>query len=47
MGNDRKMRTKKISAGDTLTVGYLTDAHLGAVIEVGPTDDRPTYRLVY
>lgn len=27
--------SKKISAGDTLTVGDLTDAHLGAVIEVG------------
>jgi hypothetical protein len=28
------MSTKKISAGDTLTVGDLTDAHLGAEIEV-------------
>lgn len=30
------MSTKKITAGDTLTVGDLTDDHLGAVIEVGP-----------
>ena len=30
------MSTKKINAGDTLTVGDLTDDHLGAVIEVGP-----------
>ena len=29
------MSTKKINAGDTLTVGDLTDDHLGAVIEVG------------
>ena len=28
------MSTKKITAGDTLTVGDLTDDHLGAVIEV-------------
>lgn len=26
--------SKKINAGDTLTVGDLTDDHLGAVIEV-------------
>ena len=28
--------SKKIEAGDTLTVGALTDDHLGAAIEVGP-----------
>lgn len=39
------MSTKKISAGDTLTVGDLTDAHLGAVIEVGPTDGGITFRF--
>ena len=38
------MSTKKISAGDTLTVGDLTDDHLGAVIEVGPLGGI-TYRL--
>lgn len=32
------MSTKKISAGDTLTVGDLTDDHLGAFIAVGPED---------
>lgn len=32
------MSTKKIAAGDTLTVGDLTDDHLGAVIEVGPLE---------
>lgn len=37
--------SKKINAGDTLTVGDLTDAHLGAVIEVGPTDGGITYRF--
>lgn len=38
--------SKKISAGDTLTVGdTLTDAHLGAVIEVGPTNGGITYRF--
>ena len=35
--------SKKITAGDTLTVGDLTDAHLGAVIEVGPTDGGITF----
>lgn len=30
--------SKHISAGDTLTVGDLTDDHLGAVIEVGPME---------
>ena len=39
------MSTKKINAGDTLTVGDLTDAHLGAVIEVGPTDGGITSRF--
>lgn len=39
------MSTKKISAGDTLTVGDLTDAHLGAFIEVGPTDGGVTFRF--
>lgn len=39
------MSTKKINAGDTLTVGDLTDAHLGAVIEVGPTDGGITCRF--
>lgn len=39
------MSTNKISAGDTLTVGDLTDAHLGAVIEVGPTDGGITCRF--
>lgn len=29
------MSKKQIAAGDTLTVGGLTDDHLGAVIEVG------------
>lgn len=38
------MSTEKIAAGDTLTVGDLTDDHLGAVIEVGPTLGV-TYRL--
>lgn len=38
------MSTRKISAGDTLTVGDLTDDHLGAVIEVGPLGGI-TYRL--
>ena len=38
------MSTKKIAAGDTLTVGDLTDDHLGAVIEVGPVDGI-TYRF--
>ena len=37
--------SKKINAGDTLTVGDLTDAHLGAVIEVGPTDGGITFRF--
>ena len=37
--------SKKINAGDTLTVGDLTDAHLGAVIEVGPTDGGITCRF--
>lgn len=37
--------SKKIRAGDTLTVGDLTDAHLGAVIEVGPTNGGITYRF--
>lgn len=37
--------SKKINAGDTLTVGDLTDDHLGAVIEVGPTPDGITYRF--
>ena len=32
------MSTKKINAGDALTVGDLTDDHLGAVIEVGPIE---------
>lgn len=36
------MSTKKINAGDTLTVGDLTDDHLGAVIEVGPVDGFTT-----
>ena len=45
MKGDRTMSTKKINAGDTLTVGDLTDAHLGAVIEVGPTDGGITFRL--
>ena len=31
---ESNMSTKKISAGDTLTVGDLTDDYLGAVIEV-------------
>ena len=39
------MSTKKINVGDTLTVGDLTDAHLGAVIEVGPTDGGITSRF--
>ena len=30
------MSTKKIHAGDTLTVGDLTDDYLGAFIAVGP-----------
>lgn len=38
------MSTKKINAGDTLTVGDLTDDHLGAVIEVGPVRGI-TYRF--
>ena len=38
------MSTKKIAAGDTLTVGDLTDDHLGAVIEVGTIVDV-TYRF--
>lgn len=38
------MSTKKISAGDTLTVGELTDDHLGAVIEVGEPEGI-LYRL--
>lgn len=38
------MSTKKINAGDTLTVGDLTDDYLGAVIEVGPVDGV-THRL--
>ena len=37
--------SKHINAGDTLTVGDLTDAHLGAVIEVGPTDGGITFRF--
>ena len=37
--------SKHISAGDTLTVGDLTDDHLGAVIEVGPTDGGITCRF--
>lgn len=37
--------SKKINAGDTLMVGDLTDAHLGAVIEVGPTDGGITSRF--
>ena len=36
------MSTKKINAGDTLTVGDLTDDYLGAVIEVGPVDGFTT-----
>ena len=36
--------SKKINAGDTLTVGDLTDAHLGAVIEVETLVDI-TYRF--
>ena len=36
--------SKKINAGDTLTVGDLTDDHLGAEIEVGPIDGI-TYRF--
>lgn len=36
--------SKKINAGDTLTVGDLTDDYLGAVIEVGPVDGI-TYRF--
>ena len=42
MGNDIEMSTKKINAGDTLTVGDLTDDYLGAVIEVGPVDGFTT-----
>lgn len=38
------MSTKKINAGDTLTVGDLTDDHLGAEIEVGPLGGI-TYRF--
>jgi hypothetical protein len=38
------MSTKKISAGDTLTVGDLTDAHVGAFIEVGEPEGI-LYRL--
>ena len=38
------MSTKKINAGDTLTVGDLTDDHLGAVIEVETMVDI-TYRF--
>ena len=34
--------SKKIRKGDTLTVGDLTDDHLGAVIEVGPVDGFTT-----
>lgn len=34
--------SKHISAGDTLTVGDLTDDHLGAVIEVGPVNGFTT-----
>lgn len=30
--------SKHINAGDTLTVGDLTDDYLGAVIEVGPEE---------
>lgn len=30
--------SKHISAGDTLTAGDLTDAHLGAEIELGPME---------
>lgn len=37
--------SKKINAGDTLTVGDLTEDYLGAVIEVGPTPDGITYRF--
>lgn len=37
--------SKKINAGDTLTVGDLTDAHLGAEIEVGPADGGITSRF--
>lgn len=36
---------KKITAGETLTVGDLTEDYLGAVIEVGPTPDGITYRF--
>ena len=36
------MSTKKINAGDTLTVGDLTDDHLGAVIEVRMSDEVTT-----
>ena len=39
------MSTTKINAGDTLTVGDLTDDHLGAVIEVGPTNGGITCRF--
>ena len=40
------MKTRKrINAGDTLTVGDLTDDHLGAEIEVGPVDGGITFRF--
>lgn len=37
--------SKKINAGDTLTVGDLTDDYIGASIEVGPTDGGITFRF--
>lgn len=40
------MSTKKINAGDTLTVGDLTDDYLGAEIEVGTIVDV-TYRFAF
>lgn len=36
------MSTKKIAAGDTLTVGDLTDDHMGAEIEFGPIEGMRT-----
>ena len=46
MGNDIEMSTKKIAAGDTLTVGDLTDDHIGASIEVGTLVDV-TYKFAF
>lgn len=40
------MSTKQINAGDTLTVGDLTDDYLGAEIEVGTIVDV-TYRFAF